>query len=198
MNERVSRSVLSNSLQLHGLQPARFFCPWNSPSKNIGMGSHSLLQGIFSCSQGDTKACMLLLLSHFSRVRLCVTPQKACMKDLHFKYLYFLTVFPLPVQAANRMCLRVLSLATSSFFFSSPYLEAYSSFFLHLYATFNILIKEYSLSYQRIFNILVKVNILMKCLLLSGSVQGTGNASSVWSSFSFSRQLRLVICLSAQ
>ena len=64
--------------------------------------------------------------------------------------------------------LRVLSLSTSSFFFSSPYLEAYFSFFLYLYTTFNILIK-------------------MKCLLLSGSVQGTGNASSVWSSFSFSK-----------
>ena len=25
----------------------RFLCPWNSPSKNAGVGSHSLLQGIF-------------------------------------------------------------------------------------------------------------------------------------------------------
>ena len=25
----------------------RFLCPWNSPGKNIGVGSHSLLQGIF-------------------------------------------------------------------------------------------------------------------------------------------------------
>ena len=27
--------------------PARLLCPWNSPSKNTGMGCHSLLQGIF-------------------------------------------------------------------------------------------------------------------------------------------------------
>ena len=27
--------------------PARPLCPWNSPGKNTGMGSHSLLQGIF-------------------------------------------------------------------------------------------------------------------------------------------------------
>ena len=31
----------------HGLQLDRFLCPWNSPGKNAGVGSHSLLQGIF-------------------------------------------------------------------------------------------------------------------------------------------------------
>ena len=40
-------SVVSNSLQPHGLQPARLLCPWNSPGKNTGVGSHSLLQEIF-------------------------------------------------------------------------------------------------------------------------------------------------------
>ena len=30
-----------------GLQPARLLCPWNSPGQNAGVGSHSLLQGIF-------------------------------------------------------------------------------------------------------------------------------------------------------
>ena len=30
-----------------GLQPARLLCPWNSPGKNTGVGSHSLFQGIF-------------------------------------------------------------------------------------------------------------------------------------------------------
>ena len=34
-------------IQGHGLQPSRLLCPWNSPGKNIGVGSHSLLQGIF-------------------------------------------------------------------------------------------------------------------------------------------------------
>ena len=41
----VNRSVLSNSLWPHGLSPARFLCPQNSPGKNAGEGSHSLLQG---------------------------------------------------------------------------------------------------------------------------------------------------------
>ena len=43
----VSRSVTSDSLRLHGLLPGRLLCPWNSPGKNTGVGSHFLLQGIF-------------------------------------------------------------------------------------------------------------------------------------------------------
>ena len=43
----VSCSVISNCLQLHGLQPTRLLCPWNSPGKNTGVGCQSLLQGIF-------------------------------------------------------------------------------------------------------------------------------------------------------
>ena len=37
-----SCSVVSNSLRPHGL-----YSPWNSPGQNTGVGSHSLLQGIF-------------------------------------------------------------------------------------------------------------------------------------------------------
>ena len=40
-------SVVSGSLQPHGLLPARLFCPWDSLGKNTRVGSHSLLQGIF-------------------------------------------------------------------------------------------------------------------------------------------------------
>ena len=39
--------VVSNSLQPHGLQPARLVCPWNFPCKNTGVGCYFLLQGIF-------------------------------------------------------------------------------------------------------------------------------------------------------
>ena len=37
-----SCSVVSDSLQ-----PRELYSPWNSPGKNTGVGSHSLLQGIF-------------------------------------------------------------------------------------------------------------------------------------------------------
>ena len=55
-------SVVYDSFRPHGLQPARLLCPWNSPGKNTGLCSCSLLQGIFptgtkprsSTSQADS------------------------------------------------------------------------------------------------------------------------------------------------
>ena len=41
-SESESHSVVSNSLRLHDL-----YSPWNSPGQNTGVGSLSLLQGIF-------------------------------------------------------------------------------------------------------------------------------------------------------
>ena len=52
--------VMSNSLQPHGPKPSRFFCPWNFPGKNTGVGCHFLLPGIFP-TQG-LKPCLLCLL----------------------------------------------------------------------------------------------------------------------------------------
>ena len=43
----LKRSVVSNSLQPHGLYPARLLCPCNSPGQNTGVGCYFLLQGIF-------------------------------------------------------------------------------------------------------------------------------------------------------
>ena len=47
MRECVRCSVVSNILRPHGLQPTRLYCPWDSPGKNTGVGSCSLLQRIF-------------------------------------------------------------------------------------------------------------------------------------------------------
>ena len=44
-------------LWLHGLQPTRLFCSWNFPGKNIPVGTHFLLQGIF-LTQGSN-SCLL-------------------------------------------------------------------------------------------------------------------------------------------
>ena len=43
-----SHSVLSDSLQPHGL-----YSPWNSPGQNTGVGSLSLLQGIFPTQESN-------------------------------------------------------------------------------------------------------------------------------------------------
>ena len=44
--EVVLLSQLCLTLRSHGLLPIRLLRPWNSPDKNIGMSSHSLLQEI--------------------------------------------------------------------------------------------------------------------------------------------------------
>ena len=65
----VSCSVVFDSLQPHGLQPAGLFCPWNSPGKNTAVGSHSLLQRIF-LTQGSN-----LGLPHCRQILYCLSHQ---------------------------------------------------------------------------------------------------------------------------
>ena len=48
---------MSNSLQLHGLEPTRLLCSWDFPGKDTGVDCHSLLQGIF-LTQGSNP-CLL-------------------------------------------------------------------------------------------------------------------------------------------
>ena len=43
--DSISCSVMSDSLWHHGPYSTRFFCPWNSPGKNTGVGCYFLLQG---------------------------------------------------------------------------------------------------------------------------------------------------------
>ena len=69
MREAQSHSVVSNSLRPHGL-----YSPWNSPGQNTGVGSLSLLQGIFP-TQGLNPGllhCRLILyqLSHVGSLEL--------------------------------------------------------------------------------------------------------------------------------
>ena len=51
-SESVSHSVVSDSWQPHGRWPPSLLCPWDSPGRNTGVGSHFLLQAIFP-SQGS-------------------------------------------------------------------------------------------------------------------------------------------------
>ena len=83
------------TLQCYGLWSTRLLCPWDSPGKNIGVGCHSLLQGIFPTQISNLRllcllhwqvdslplvppgklnaSLLLLLLSCFSRVQLYAT-----------------------------------------------------------------------------------------------------------------------------
>ena len=63
----------------HGLWPTRLLCSWNSPGKNTGVGSHSLLQRIF-LTQGSNLYLLhwqadSSLLSHLGSMQ---HAQKAC------------------------------------------------------------------------------------------------------------------------
>ena len=53
-------SVVPDSLQPCGLQPARLLCPWAFPGTNTGAGCHFLLQGIF-LTQGSNPSLLHLL-----------------------------------------------------------------------------------------------------------------------------------------
>ena len=45
--------LVSDSLPPHGLGLTRLFCPWDSPSKNTGVGCHFLHQGIFPTQESN-------------------------------------------------------------------------------------------------------------------------------------------------
>ena len=53
-----SVALVCLTLWPHGLSPARLFCPWDSPSKNTGVGCHFLLQG---SSQSEDQTCVFCI-----------------------------------------------------------------------------------------------------------------------------------------
>ena len=87
----LSRSVVSNSLQLHELYPTRLLCPWEFPGRNTGVGCHARLQGI-SPTQGLNPG-----LPHCSRIRYPLSHQgnpvnSVCLLRFYCLYLLFLDI----------------------------------------------------------------------------------------------------------
>ena len=66
----LSGSVVSDSLQLHGLWPTRLLYPWDFPGKNTGAGCYFLLQGIF-LNQGSNPRLLHLLHWQVDSLPLC-------------------------------------------------------------------------------------------------------------------------------
>ena len=54
----LSRSVMSDSVQPHGLWPARLLCPRDPPGKNTGVGCRALLQGVFPTQGSNLVFCV--------------------------------------------------------------------------------------------------------------------------------------------
>ena len=80
----VSRSVLSESLQPHGLQPASLLYPWNSPGKNTGVGTHFLLQGIFPTQRSNPGLLHCRQIVYQRATREARRPDKLCSPLFHF------------------------------------------------------------------------------------------------------------------
>ena len=61
-NERVHAQSLQlgPTLCLHGQEPARFLCQWDSPGKNTTVGCHFLLEGIFMTQRLNPRLLHLL------------------------------------------------------------------------------------------------------------------------------------------
>ena len=81
-----SHSVMSNSLLLHGL-----YSPWNSPGQNMGVGSHSLLQGIFP-TQGLNPS-----LSHCRHILCQLSNKGSPIWHLYILYVTFIHIWQIPM-----------------------------------------------------------------------------------------------------
>ena len=73
-SEQVTVSQSCLTLRLRGRQPARLLCPWDSPGKNAGVGSHCLLQGIF-LTQGSNWGLL-----HCRQILHCLSHQGSPMQ----------------------------------------------------------------------------------------------------------------------
>ena len=98
---------MSNSSRPHGLQPARLLCPWNSPGKNTGVGSHFLLQGLF-LTQGLNLGllhCRQILYQLSHQGTCCHMPEmdqngmRTLVLQCHWSDSMFSTVVQLPLPA---------------------------------------------------------------------------------------------------
>ena len=81
-----SRSVVSDSLRPHGLQPTRLLRPWDFPGKGAGVGYHLLLQGIFPI-QGSNPGLL-----HCRQTLYCLSHQGSQFKKWQSFFSIFSTV----------------------------------------------------------------------------------------------------------
>ena len=82
-------SVVSDSLQPHGLQPTRLICPWDFPGKNTGVGCHFLLQGIFPTQEWNAHHFCILYLVQPGKPHYQLLLHIYKMADLHLTYFVF-------------------------------------------------------------------------------------------------------------
>ena len=75
-SKSISYSVVYNSLPSHGLEPTRSLCPWNSSVKNMGVGCHSLFQGIFLTQGSNSCIVGRFFICHLSKPAKSAPPRQ--------------------------------------------------------------------------------------------------------------------------
>ena len=98
------------TLQSHGLSPTRLLCPWDSPSKNSGVGSHSLLP-VFFPTQGMNSGLL-----HSRQILYCLSHQGSPstiyigpkVKLLEFEVKSFETCLKFKFDSTTNLLTRVL------------------------------------------------------------------------------------------
>ena len=75
------------------MDPAKLFCPWNSPGKNTGVGCHALRQQIFQCRDRPQVfhiACRFFTVWATREALLCIRPfnysSSICWKNCSFSF----------------------------------------------------------------------------------------------------------------
>ena len=53
LHEKLSCSIMCDSLRFDGLEPTRLLHPWTFPGKSTGVGFHFLFQGLFPTQGGN-------------------------------------------------------------------------------------------------------------------------------------------------
>ena len=94
--------VVSDSLRLQGLQLARLLCPWNSPGKSTGVGSHSLLQGLVP-TQGSNPG-----LTHCRQILYNLSHEGSPLLEIQHFYSFFFKMVNLIILT----CILVLKLTS--------------------------------------------------------------------------------------
>ena len=93
------RSVISDSLQTHGLYPTRLLCPWDSPGKTTGVGCHARFRGLPDPRIKPESLMSPALASGFFTTSTTWEAQKMSLLVIYFIYtLYFVInhcIFPL-------------------------------------------------------------------------------------------------------
>ena len=82
----LSPSVMFNSETLGTEEPARLLCPWDFSGKNIGVGCHFLLQGIFPTQGSNPRLLRLLRLRHWQADSLPLSHLGSPLSTMHFPY----------------------------------------------------------------------------------------------------------------